>query len=72
VRWLDQVSEIELSYYVAAQRFVQAFEMRWYLRTELQHILARAGFRISELYGDFARGPLVDGSPEQVVCAERA
>lgn len=72
VRWLDQVSEIELSYYVAGQRFVQAFEMRWYLRTELQHILARAGFRIREMYGAFDRGPLVDGSPEQVVCAERA
>jgi len=72
VRWLDQVSEVELSYYVAAQRFVQAFEMRWYLAAELQHLLARSGFRVREVYGDFARGPLVDGSPEQVVCAERA
>jgi SAM-dependent methyltransferase len=72
VRWLDQVSEIELIYYVSAQRFVQAFEMRWYLRTELLHLLARAGFRVREMYGDFARTPLVDGSPELVVCAERA
>lgn len=78
VRWIDQVSEIELIYYVAArpssppERFVQAFDMRWYLRAELEHLLARAGFRLRATYGDFARGPLVDGSPEQVVWAERA
>ena len=72
VRWLDQVSEIELVYYVSAQRFVQAFEMRWYSRAELLHLLARAGFRIREMYGDFTRARLVDESPEQVVCAERA
>jgi len=72
VRWLDQVSETELIYYVSGQRFVQAFEMRWYLHAELLHLLARAGFRVRDVYGDFARAPLVDGSPEQVVCAERA
>ncbi|HYT82068.1 MAG TPA: class I SAM-dependent methyltransferase [Gemmatimonadales bacterium] len=76
VRWVDQVSETELIYYVSArpgatpERFVQAFEMRWYLRAELEHLLARAGFRIRSVYGDFARGPLTDGSPEQVVCSE--
>jgi len=72
VRWLDQVSEIELVYYVSGQRYVQAFEMRWYLQAELQHLLVRAGFRVRETYGDFVRGPLGDGSNEQVMCAERA
>jgi len=70
VRWLDQVSEAELVYYVDGKRFVQAFEMRWYLAAELRHLLARAGFRVREMYGDFARGPLVDGCPELVVVAE--
>jgi SAM-dependent methyltransferase len=72
VRWIDQVSESELIYYVAGQRYVQAFEMRWYLAAELQHLLARAGFVVRAMYGDFARGPLVDGAPEQIVVAERA
>ncbi len=78
VRPVDQVSEVELIYYVSAgpgaapERFVQAFEMRWYLRAELLHLLARTGFRVRDVYGDFARAPLGDGSPEQVVCAERA
>ncbi|HMJ59843.1 MAG TPA: class I SAM-dependent methyltransferase [Gemmatimonadales bacterium] len=70
VRWLDQVSEIELVYYLSGQRYVQAFDMRWYLHAELRHLLARASFRVRETYGDFARSPLVDDSPEQVVCAE--
>jgi len=70
VRWLEQVSETELIYYVSGQRYVQAFDMRWYLHAELRHLLARAGFRVPETYGDFSRSPLVDASPEQVVCAE--
>jgi SAM-dependent methyltransferase len=72
VRWLDQVSEAELIYYVDGTRYVQAFQMRWYLAAELRHLLARAGFRVREIYGDFARGPLVDGCPELVVVAENA
>src|SRR5689334_13454015 len=71
VRWLDQVSESELIYYVNDQRYVQAFEMRWYLATELRHLLARAGFRVREMYGDFTRGPVVDGCPDLVVVAEK-
>jgi SAM-dependent methyltransferase len=72
VRWLDQVSESELIYYVDGKRYVQAFEMRWFLAAELQHLLARAGFRVRSVYGDFARGPLVDGAPEQVIVAEKS
>ena len=78
VRWVDQVSEIELIYYVAArrgtppERYVQAFDMRWYLAAELQHLLSRAGFRVRQMYGDFGRGPLVDGAPEIVTIAETA
>ena len=70
VRWLDQISDSELIYYVDGKRYVQAFEMRWFLNAELRHLLARAGFRVVAMYGDFARGPLVDGAPEQVVVAE--
>lgn len=72
VRWVDQVSESELIYYVDGTRYVQAFEMRWFLPAELQHLLVRAGFRVRQVYGDFARGPLVDGAPEQVAVAEQA
>ena len=70
VRWIDQVSEAELIYYVDGKRYVQAFEMRWYLAAELRNLLARAGFRVCAMSGDFARGPVVDGCPELVVTAE--
>jgi SAM-dependent methyltransferase len=76
VRWVDQVSETELIYYLASapgapeERHVHAFDMRWYLRAELEHLLARGGFRITAIHGDFAGAPLVDGSPEMVVFAE--
>lgn len=72
VRWVDQVSETELIYYVGDKRYVQAFDMRWYLAAELQHLLARAGFSVRVMYGDFGRGPLADGSPDIVTIAERA
>jgi SAM-dependent methyltransferase len=77
VRWIDQVSEIELIYYISRepggpiQRHVQSFDMRWFLRAELVHLLAGAGFRVRSIYGDFDRSPLSDKSPEQIVCAER-
>ena len=77
VRWVEQISEIELIYYVSptpgaqADRHVHAFDMRWYLRAELEHLLARAGFRVEAIYGDFARGALSDDSPELVVCARQ-
>jgi SAM-dependent methyltransferase len=73
VRFVDQVSEVELIYYVrtghSTERVVQAFEMRWYLRAELVHLLARAGFTVDAIHGGFDRSPLADDSPEMVVVA---
>jgi SAM-dependent methyltransferase len=76
VRWTDQVSEIELAYYIAdrpgapERRYVQAFDMRWFVRAELEHLLARAGLRATSVLGDFDGSVLSDGSPEQIVIGE--
>jgi len=78
VRWLDQVLEVELVYYLTddrtgrTERHVQAFDMRWYLRDELHHLMARCGFRLVAIYGDYQRGALTDEAPEQVWIVERA
>jgi SAM-dependent methyltransferase len=78
VRFLDQVSEVELIYYVASapgersQRAVQSFDMKWYLRDELVHLLARAGFTVSAMYGDFDRSPVTDESKELICVAQSA
>jgi SAM-dependent methyltransferase len=72
----DQYSEIEMIYYVrgadgSTQRLVHGFLMRWYWRYELEHLLARCGFRIRAVFGDFNRSPLTDPSPEMIFIAER-
>ena len=75
VRWIEQVSEVELIYYVTdrpgepPQRHVQQFDMRWYLHAELVHLLARAGLRATTVLGNFDGSALVDGAPEQIVIA---
>jgi hypothetical protein len=46
-----------------------AFDMRWFHRYELEHLLARAGFRQVEIFGDFDRSPVGRDSPAFVVVA---
>jgi len=74
VHRVEQINEVELIYYVTPadgemERRVHAFPMRWYLRHELEHLLARAGFVVDEIYGNFDRSRLTDASPEMVVAA---
>lgn len=75
VHWAEQVSDVELIYHLRAgdvtERVVQAFRMRWFTPAELTHLVARAGFRLDALYGDFDRRPLDDEAPEIVVVASR-
>ena len=75
VHWAEQLSDVELIYYVRSgsdvERVVHAFPMRWYGAPELQHLLARSGYRVEGIYGDFDGGALRDDSPEIVVAAVR-
>jgi SAM-dependent methyltransferase len=73
---VDQYNEIELIYYVreadgSERRIVHAFLMRWFWRHEVEHLLARCGFRVRAVFGDFNRSPLTDASPEMIFMAER-
>ena len=74
VYWLDQLSDVELIYYVRSadkvERYVHAFQMRWYTASELEHLLARSGFAVEAMYGTFDMQPLAEGSPEIVVVAK--
>ncbi|HSB89932.1 MAG TPA: class I SAM-dependent methyltransferase [Anaerolineales bacterium] len=40
-------------------------------RYEMEHLLARAGFRLQALYGDFTGGALEDSSTEMIFLAQR-
>lgn len=78
VRMTDQVNELELFYYVAdregatPKRYVHAFEMRWFLRAELVHLLARVGLMVTNVWGDFDRSAYADASRELIVEATAA
>ena len=45
------------------------FQMRWFHRFELEHLMARAGFDGVRIYGDFDRSPVARASPAFVVVA---
>jgi SAM-dependent methyltransferase len=75
-RIAEQINDAELIYYVQdpagnTTRIVHAFPLRYFFRYELEHLLARAGFEITEFYGDFDRSPFTDSSPEMIVIAAR-
>jgi SAM-dependent methyltransferase len=47
------------------------FEMRFFFRFEIEHLVARSKLRLESLHGDFAGGPLAAGSREYVVACRR-
>ncbi|MDH4155792.1 MAG: class I SAM-dependent methyltransferase [candidate division Zixibacteria bacterium] len=70
----EQYNDVELIYYVTSadgttERIVHAFPLRYFFRYEIEHLLARCGFKIIELFGDFDKSPLTDGSPEMIFVA---
>ncbi len=72
----EQYNEVEIIYYITdtngkTERVVNGFPMRYFFRYEIEHLLARSGFEIAELYGDFDRSPLVEESPEMIFVAKK-
>jgi SAM-dependent methyltransferase len=73
----EQHNDVEMIYYVThpggrQERLVFAFTIRYFFRYEVEHLLARCGFRVAELYGGFDRAPLADSSAEMIFIAEKA
>jgi SAM-dependent methyltransferase len=71
----EQRNDVEMAFEVATpdgipQRKVFAFTFRYFFRYEVEHLLARSGFRVVELFGDFDGSPLKDDSPEMIFVAE--
>lgn len=72
----EQYNDVEMIYYLTktdgtTERIVQAFPFRYFFRYEIEHLLARCGFRVVDLFGDFDRSPLTDESPEMIFVAEK-
>lgn len=71
----QQRNDVEMIFYVTnasgkEERLVFAWTLRYFFRYEVEHLLARCGFRVSAVFGDFDRSPLVDTSPEMIFVAE--
>ena len=70
-----QCNDVEVTYEVvetdeSVRRLSERFPIRFVFRYELEHLLARCGFRIAALYGDYDRSALADDSPGIIVVAE--
>jgi len=73
----EQCNDVEMAFEVTGgdgttTRNVFAFTFRYFFRYEVEHLLARSGFRVMELWGDFDRSELKDDSPEMIFIAESA
>jgi SAM-dependent methyltransferase len=53
-------------------RRTMRFAMRWLYRYELEHLLARAGFTLRNLYGSYELEPFGAGSPRLIAVASPA
>jgi len=54
------------------ERLVMAWTLRYFFRYEVEHLLARCGFRLEAVYGNFDSSPLSDDSPEMIFVARPA
>jgi hypothetical protein len=73
----EQRNDVEMIFYVRdvqgkEERLVFAWTLRYFFRYEVEHLLARCGFKVSAVYWDFDRSPLEDISPEMIFVAENA
>jgi SAM-dependent methyltransferase len=51
------------------ERLVMAWTLRYFFRYEVEHLLARCGFRLEAVYGNFDGSHLADASPEMIFVA---
>jgi len=73
--WKDRPNQVlgcQLIYYRRwpdgrEERHVQAFPFRYFFRFEVEHLLARAGFRVIDLYADFERTPFGEKYPCEMI-----
>jgi len=73
----EQYNEVEFAIYVThpdgrTERLTDTFPFRYFFRYEVEHLLARTGFRLASLYGNFDRSAFANDSPEMIFVAEKA
>jgi SAM-dependent methyltransferase len=72
----NQFTDVELVYYVThadgrTERLVHAFRFRYLFRFEVEHLLARAGFEVEQLYADYDKSPFGSKYPGEMLFVAR-
>jgi SAM-dependent methyltransferase len=73
----SQVNQVELIYDVShpdgrRERLVHAVAMRYFFRYELEHLVARAGFDVEQVYSGFDRSSFGSSYPGELILVARA
>ncbi len=68
----NQIIDCEIIYYIThldgkTERLVHTFQLRYLFRYEVGHLLARAGFEVSDVYSDFDRSPFGSKYPGEII-----
>jgi len=76
LRRAEQYQDVEMIFYLTypdghVERLVQKFPFRHFFRYEVDHLMARCGFEVVELFGDFDKSALTDDSPQMMFVAEK-
>ena len=71
----EQRNDVEMIFSIThrdgrQERLVFAWPLRYFFRYEVEHLLARCGFKVAARYGDFDRSPIRGDSPEMIFVAE--
>src|SRR6185436_3506941 len=74
--WCAQVTNNDLIYHVThpdgrQERFVHSFYMRYLFRFEVEHLLARTGFVVEQVYGDYDRSLFGAKYPGELIVVAR-
>jgi SAM-dependent methyltransferase len=73
---LKQILDVELIYYLThpdgrQERIVHAFQMRYLFRYEAEHLLARCGFEVLDVFADYEKNPLGSTYPGELIFIAR-
>src|SRR2546427_6491584 len=71
----EQINDVEMIFFIThksgrEERRGFAWPLRYFFRYEVEHLLARCGFKVTAEYGNFDRMPVQDDSPEMIFVAE--
>lgn len=72
----DQVVEVELAHHVThpdgrEEVLADRFLLRYFFRFEIEHLLARTGFAVDRIYGDYDKSPFGSKEPGELLFIAR-